>query len=253
MIFFKKLIPFIAALICAILLELLLVSPDSWFLLLVIISFTIGLTTYYLNHAKLNKNFFGFSLSPLIFALSGYLFLFFLETAYLEQIIIGVIFLGLAIFWSNLVNYIWDKPRYQTFALENISSYLNLLSAFFIFVSAFNLFVLGVGRIRYLIILILFAALALSWQTFWINKIENKSKKYFPFIFALVFIELFWVMHYLPISYLVTGIILTAVFYTGINITRFHLLNNLTTKVITRYVVIALVVIASALITASWT
>ncbi|MBU0731849.1 hypothetical protein KKC88_03135 [Patescibacteria group bacterium] len=253
MIFFKKIVPYISAALVAGLLELLFVWSDGWWILLLFLGFIVLITTFYLNHFKFDKNLLGFSVAPVMFALSSYLFLFFLESPMFEQIIIFLVFLGLAVFWANLVNFIWDKPRYQTYALENISSYLNLFSAFYIFVGSFNLYILGITRMRYLLAMVFIVALALSWQTFWINKVEHQSKRYFPFIFAIIFFELFWVMHYLPISYLVTGIILTAVFYTATNITRFHLLDNLNKKVVARYVVISLVVITSALLTASWT
>lgn len=253
MIFFKKILPFASSLLAALLMEGLFAWPDGWWAILLFLSAAVFLTTLYLNRFRLNKDLLGFCVAPLAFALSSCLFLFFLESPVFEQVVIALVFIGLAAFWSNMVNFIWDKPRYQTYSLENVSAYLNLFSAFYAFVSAFNLYILGIARLRWLMALVFAAALALSWQTFWINKVEHRSKKYFPLVFAVIFLELFWVMHYLPISYLVTGIVLTAVFYTATNITRFHLLDNLNNKVVARYVVISLVVIASALLTASWT
>ncbi|MFH1456704.1 MAG: hypothetical protein ABIF17_01155 [Patescibacteria group bacterium] len=253
MIFFKKILPFISGLGCVLVLELFISFPTQWLFFLILLLFIIFFTTLFINSFKINVNFFGFIISPVIFSISGYLSLFFLERWSLKQIIIAVVFVGLLIFWGNMVSFLWNKARYIPYALENISSYMNLLAAFFIFVSSFNFFILGVGRIRYLMFLIFITVLALSWQTLWINKIEHESRKYFPYIFALIFIELFWVMHYLPTSYLVTAIILTTVFYSINNVTRYHLLDNLTNKVIIRYTVISTLVIVSALLTASWT
>lgn len=253
MIFYKKLVPFFSALVIGAMMELLIAYPLNWYIFLIVIALVVLVTVYYLNSYKFDKAFLGFAITPLLFAISGYLMIFFLETSYVEQIVIGVIFLGLLIYWGNVVTYLWDKARYTMSAMENVSSSINLLASFFLFVSTFNFFILNFIRLRYLIFFIFIVVFALSWQTFWVNNIENKSKKYFPLIFTLIFIELFWVLHYLPISYLVTGIIMTVVFYAITNVTRYHLLDLLQKKIIYRYATISIIVVVVALLTASWT
>ncbi|MBU0670978.1 presenilin, partial [Patescibacteria group bacterium] len=101
MIFYKKLVPFFSALVIGAMMELLIAYPLNWYIFLIVIALVVLVTVYYLNSYKFDKAFLGFAITPLLFAISGYLMIFFLETSYVEQIVIGVIFLGLLIYWGN--------------------------------------------------------------------------------------------------------------------------------------------------------
>lgn len=233
--------------------ELFILFPHVWYIFLLIALILPLITVAWLNGLKFDQNFLGFSATPLFFLLSNYLFLLFLEDNLLKQVIIiggGLLY---TLLLSNVFIYLYRTAKYRSYSLENISNYLNLVAVFFIFTSAFSFYVLAVGRLRYMLILVFLTALALSWQTLWINKINDSRNKFFIFILSISLTEMYWALHYWPTSFFVNGLILSIVFYLALNLMRHHLIEALTKRLALRYVIISGIIIVATLATAQWT
>lgn len=253
MILFSKILTFLSSFLVLIFLEILLFFPNRIFIIAAVIFIIIFFSILYITTKKvISKDFGHFLITPLFFISSGFLLLLFLDSPIIKQIFI----IGLSIIYylilSNLFSFKYQAHKYQPYALENLLSYINLISIFLFYSSifCFNLF-LGVSKLILLPIILIFT-LTLNYQSFWVNKIDFKKSVLFTLIIGLIFLELFWAIFYLPTGYFVNAVILVVIYYIIMNISRDFLVNILEKKQIKKYLIIGFAVLTITLATAQW-
>lgn len=252
MLILRRLVIIFCAVIIWVNYELLLSIPSLWWLWALIIMLTVIFNLAQLNKWKFDFEWLGFLAAPLIFSLGTFAFLFFFEQPILRQIILVLSALAYWLYVDHVFRFFYYQIKYQAYALENISSYLNLIASFFIYSTVFCLQLIGIFRLRYLILIVLLVTLIITLQTLWINKIYLAGKLWLAFMFSFCFAELFWALHYWPISYLVNGLCMALCLYASLNIFRSYFQASLNRKLVWRYVLISGCLILISLITAQW-
>lgn len=193
-----------------------------------------------------------FGVSQFLFLSGTYFFVFFVEGSALRQVVIGLALVINLFYLTNIFYYHFRTEKYQVNALQNISSYLNLISVFTISSVGFSL-ILYLGWSSWLNSLGIALCLSvLCYQTFWVNKIIGSSALWYSCVAGLIGGEIFWVTTFLPSSFLVNGIIVTVVNYSVVNLARYYFGSNLKKSVIWRYVIISCCVLLLTLVTARW-
>lgn len=253
MIIFKRLLPYLSCAILIAFLELSLKYYEQWLTWLFLILGVVFLTILILNNFRLNKDFFGFLISPFCFFLGVLALLFFQEKVLWQQAVIIISCFVYWLFTNNVSLFLCKSKSYLPFSLENVSGYLNLLALFFIYVSSFSFYILSVSRLRWLLIIIFLSTWFLTWQTMWINKIAASRFKFFSFFLATITIEIYWALHYWPTSFFVNGLILAIIYYLAITFLRLSHSENLNKKNTVKYLILSSAVIIIVLATAQWT
>jgi hypothetical protein len=233
---------------------LVLFRPWAVFFVLPVFLFIIFLVIFFIFGRRL-KSFSwrgNIWLSPVIFYSSSLALFFLLEAGWLPHLLaIGTsLFLGL--FFVALYFYLREYEDELAIALENISTYLNNLSAFFYSASFFGFATflqISVWLILPLSLLIFFF---LSEQTLWLAKISWKTSWLFVIFLTLLLGETLLVFKFLPIHFLVAGAGVGILWYVLINLSRFYLLGCWSRKIAFRYFFIFLILEGGLLFATRW-
>lgn len=136
--------------------------------------------------------------------------------------------------------------------LENISSFGNFLSFFFIASTVFGLqSFLGVPSWQ-LIMIIVAVCLFLIYQAIWSLRASVNHNLPFILIGSLVISEIAWSLFYLPFNFNISGGILAVEYYILTGILRAYSHNKLDSKILKIYLGFGLLSIFVILITARW-
>jgi hypothetical protein len=193
-----------------------------------------------------------FLIAPFFLLTGGLFFILFLENQIFKHFLVILLAVLLGLFLENIFIYIYRHDKYQVNSLENISSYLNLISTLFFCSGFFGLLTFLNISVWLLILLILLVIVSLSYQTIWINKIISGKSWLYILIICLISCELAWTLFFLPISFYVSGAVLSIAYYLVLGISRFYLLGNLDAKIVKRHLIISLIVLILILGTARW-
>jgi hypothetical protein len=249
---FKRLAPYWSSAVVVVLLLLGQQQPFAWLYysggLILIVFGTVALM--HQKHWRLE--YLGLSMVLLVLILAGYAFILILEN---NLIIISIIILTTIIYFlfvKNLVLFLFVPKKYIPYSLEHISTYSNLVASFYLYVSVFIFFVLGIMRLRYILCMAVIATLILVWQTFWIQKIALIPAKWYIICISLIMTELVWGLHYWPVSFYVSGFILTIALYILLHLTKNWLMKTLTRRILATYLLTSSIVVAFLLITTQW-
>jgi hypothetical protein len=148
---------------------------------------------------------------------------------------------------------LYQPVKYQPYALENISAYVNLVSVFFMGASFHSSMIfLGTSGAMSSLFVFIFT-LVLVIQMIWINKIVLRGNYLVAIMLSLLVTEIFWATVFLPSSYLVNGLIMAISYYFLVGIFRYWLLNSLDRKVFKRYIIISLSIFIVIALSARWT
>jgi len=253
MIIFNRILPYISALLTFIFYELLLAKPVSIYFVTVFLFLNISLSVYSLTDRKFLSKIFGhFLLSPLLFIASTTVLLLFLENDLIKQLfIIGSSIIYLLIL-LNVYSFLHQPEKYQPYTLENLLSYVNLISVF-LFYASFYCFGLFLNTPTWLLtILTLIITFLITYQTLWVSKINFSRSRFFVVLISLIISEMYLSIDFLPTSYFVNAVILTTFYYFLINVSREYLLNLLNKKTVIKYSIVSIIVLILTLATAPW-
>ena len=257
----KRLIPYLTPLISFTLLEFALARPaKGWIYLLITLALGL-LSFFFLAYKRINKKNVRLLLPGILFFLSFVLFFFFLVLASSAfKHIFGaliIIFLGMTL--EATFHFFHGKKNTSDYA--DFFSYLNLLTIFMFFSSlgSVGIFLGAPGWLLFL------TASAFSFIIFYSNyytdsftetqahnditgilnqKLEdlilkNKSQKIlFTIIPALVLVELFWALTFLPTSIYVNAFIMTACYYATAGIIKNRISGSINNKLVRKYLII---------------
>jgi len=191
-------------------------------------------------------------ISPFLLTLTGFFFLSILTSNPLKYLLGGVIAVIFYWFLRNVVQFAYEDQRYQPYAIENISTYANIVTVFFAASTLASLvFYLRISHFILLAAsLVLFTLLIL--QMLWVHKIKIREHIGYLIILPIIFSQVLWATFWLPTNFFIAGMLLALSYYAATNLARHHLLGHLESFVVRRYLIIAIVGVLLTLTTAQW-
>jgi len=193
-----------------------------------------------------------FWLSPAVFYLSSFGIFFLVGSGWMRHLLALLCAVLIGFYFESIFTYVWEHQWYEAYSLENISSYLNGLSAFFISSSFLGFTTLLQVPLWLMIPLPFLFYFVLAWQMFWVTKLEWVKTRAWVTVIALLIGELLFVLQFLPINFLLSGAIATVIWYTLISLSRSYLLGYWSRKLWTRYLVFNVILISVLLGGARW-
>lgn len=250
---YNKLLPIFLPLATFFLLELFYFKPKLIYLVIVIsvLLFFFTLRQFIIAAGK-KENIFNYLILPAFFLISACMFSVLATNQILVQFIFLICYIFLSIYFRSIYYYFIKPDKYQKNSLENLSSYGNFLSIFFISSGVYGMqSFLGANVWLLMLFLLLFTTIIIH-QVFWANKILTKSSFLFIIILPLAFLEIAWSISFLSLSYYVLGLILAVCYYMVIGIVRFYLIGRLDAQIIRLYLIFGFLSIFSVLLTSRW-
>ncbi|MDD5342179.1 MAG: hypothetical protein PHI73_02485 [Patescibacteria group bacterium] len=232
--------------------EALLRFPEHLFYLWGAVIVVIFLTLLWLSTKGLRRILYIFFITLAVLNTGVFFFIFFISGELARQIVIAGSLVLNGLYLTQIFYYNFRTEKYQVNALQNISSYLNLIAIFLMGSVGFSL-ILYLSWPAWAMTLAMFIISALlTFQAIWISKVSFGATALFALMSGLVCGEIFWALSFLPSAALVNAFILTVIYYTTINLGRYSLLGQLKASVVVRYLIISLSVLILTLITARW-
>lgn len=253
MIIFNRIIPFVTSVLALALLEVFILFYSNVFVMVLAVILALLLALWQLHGRKiLQKDLWNFFITPTLLIAGAFLFLLFLENETAKQAVVIITTLFILLFLNNVFLYRFQPFRYRAYALENISSYLNLIAFWFWFSSFFGFIILIDVPVWFLTLAAFVVTGALYYSACWINKLD--IKKIYPhiLILGLIIAEIFVAVSFLPTSFYVNGLLLAGFYYGLAGLSRAYILKTLDKKVFLRYTVFSLLIIIAVLATARW-
>jgi len=233
--------------------EFLLWKPEWYYVFISLLEILIISLLFWLSWKKIEiKEACSLIITPFFFLGFSFVFIFFMEGSLLEQLVILTIVFLWWTFIENVFLFFYQPVRYQPYSLENITSYLNLITVFLVS-SSLHSFIIFLGFSGALSLLLIFLiTLLLVLQMIVINKISIKKNFGLIITLALMIAELFWVTKFLPSSYLVNGLIIAISYYLLTGIISHWFLESLDKKVLKRYLGISGTLFLLIVLSARW-
>ncbi len=250
---FERLIPLIISLALLVGWEIIIFLPTYYFATTGVILTACLALLLRLNQFKFkNKDFWLLSFPAIILIFSTSLFLLFLNYSAVKQVV--VIFVAMAIYYftTYLYYFLRQITRYTPLSLESSSSYLNIVSFLFLSIASYGLINLLNLKMWYLAVLLLLASFFLTYQFFWINKITERQNFLISVLTAVLTVEFFWSVSFLPVSHFISGLTLGIMYYVLINITLLHFLEKFDKNIARRYLSVGIICIFVILLSARW-
>lgn len=228
-------------------------SDSSWFWYLLPAIFVQQIMTiWYLAKFKLNATFFNLLLSPLLFAFASLCFSLLLVNDFLYYGIAALTAFVLYVIVKQYQLYFRFPFKYQPYTLESISLYSAVGSAYFLCTSAFGLVIFTRFSWEIMIVALGLSVWLLTYQFFWVNKFDTQKNILFASTIALIMVQLFFALSYLPTGYFVNGFVLSVCYYAFLGFSKNYLQNTLTKNRIWLYLIVIIAALAAILLTAQW-
>jgi hypothetical protein len=251
---FNRLISIFVPLLIVLGLEIILLRPKWFWGIGAILLTLLILGIWQLLMKKVDKENWQFFLAPFLFFLSSFLFFIFLtpRNTWLKHLLILFIASLLAIILESIFNFLHRPEKYPLFAIENIYSYLDLITFFFFSTIFYYLAIFFNFPLWILVLFILILTHALIYQVFWANKVATKKSFIFISVISLILGELFWIINFWPTGFYFNALLLSLFYYTMVGISRYHLLDPLDKKVVRKYLMVGGVCLVIVLLTGKW-
>lgn len=249
----NRLLPLITPLAVFGLLEIFYFYHRAIYPAAILMIFLIIITLWQFTRASLiNKDWWNFSLLPVLFTFSVVSYSVLLKSGSLIQLMF-VIDLVMLYFYLKFCYYYLIKPSsYKVSAIENLSSYINFVSFFLAASTIYGLqSYLNIPVWQLMIALCAISLLAV-YQIMWANKIDMKKGATYLMIISVVLLEIGWAISFLPLNFNISGLILAICYYVLVGLSRLYLL-DLSDKEKTRlYLLFGLSSIILIFLTSRW-
>jgi len=233
-----------------ILLEILFAYPRSIFWIAPALILGIIFSVFSITNRKIDKMFFKHALSPIVYTVSGLLFVSIQEGFVLKHVAVFVIAIFLLVYLENMYVLWNDKEKHQRYSMLNISSYFNIFAVFML-TSALYWLVFFLAFSSYTMLIILSISIFfLTFQTLVIAEFPLKKSLLFSSVITFICGEIFIAEFSLPTSVYLNGAFLSMCYYFLVGITKNRLLNTLKPKIILRYSLVFLICSLFMVITA---
>ncbi|NTU98472.1 hypothetical protein HGA64_00480 [Candidatus Falkowbacteria bacterium] len=252
---YNRLLPFIAAIGSLIGLELLLYSHQALYYVLILVSFfQVAILWRYAKSSNVNKEWWRFSILPVVFFSSAvlYISLLKLDNFYLIQFLFGLVTVLLYFYFRFCYYYLLRPNSYKVGSIESLSIYVNFLSFYFTAASLYGLGAFLNISIWPLILGLAIVTLLVVYQLFWASKIDLKHSAVEFAIICLCLMESALAFSFWPLNYHVVGLSLAVCYYVLVSLLRFKLLDDLDKQKIKYYLTFAGISLALLWLTARW-
>jgi len=226
-------------------------QPDFWWLILLVL-ILVNVGAVYFSGRRGQFSFWNFFILPCLLTLAGFGFLLFIGGGAITYIFAAIMALADFLLIRQYFIFNFVPNQYQPYSLENLSAYLTVFCAYFLFSVFFgSLILLQYG---FIVLAAIFMPLiaALFYNYFWINKIEFAKSRLFLMIIVLIILELALAVSYLPTNYYVDAFILTVASYLMLSLSRQFLLGVLTNRQSQYYIIVAILALLIVMLTAKW-
>ncbi|PIR93775.1 hypothetical protein COT97_04790 [Candidatus Falkowbacteria bacterium CG10_big_fil_rev_8_21_14_0_10_39_11] len=228
-------------------------AEQSWWWILFLLNFVLIVGTLFeFSKRKLKARTLSFYIAPIIFLITSYLFVFFVESVWLYRLVYvvgaGLIYLYL----EQLLNYFFFTVKYQPYTLESLSLYINIISTFY-FTSSILSTIIFLHLSPLMASVFYYAVLAvIVYQLLWSNKYSWPQMKLFVIFIPLVLAELVYVVSFLPFNYYVGGLLVAVFFYLFMNLTKMFLAESMHRRVVITNISVSFIIIIIILATSQW-
>lgn len=204
------------------------------------------------RNSQVDKGWWNYLILPVIMssAVLAYSVLVSSKPVIQSLLVFNLVFLYLYLRYSYY--YLLYPPAYEVFSLENISSYVNWLTFFFLAAALYGLASFLNLPIAWLVLIMISATVLLVYQIIWVNKIELRLGLPYILISCLILVELFWSIFFLPFNYNIAGLSLAICYYVIVGLVKNHLFNKLDVVKIKVYLLLGLISLGLILFTARW-
>ncbi len=253
MILLRRTLPFLGALLTAVLLEVLLVrQPLFWYflpLLFVVTAYPIGAL---IGWRIGTSEFWQFLITPIMLVGSTLFFFLFLSNPLFAHLVVAATAVLFGWYCENLFLFYYRTSEYQPNALEHISLYANLLAVFFLYSSLYAARVFL--ALPYVVVIAVGTAAAaiFAFQMLAHSKVVVRERWDLFGGLALIMAEVFGVVALLPTTQYVAGLLIAIPYYLMMSITRHALRNTLTRSVLLRNAILGVLTFTVTVLAAPW-
>lgn len=252
-VFLKKVIPYLSPLVVLGIFEFSISVPTFLLWSGITLTLVVFLSVWYVVYEKLRgAGMWLLIVLCLVFVLSGGMVILFFEQDLTRHLFSMSIMLVYAVLLHNIYAFLWEPHRYQPYAIENISRYVNILSVFFL-VTSFAMFRLLTNFSVWPLAPILGALLCIiTLQTLWAQKVPLRRALGISALFGLGIAELAVAVNYLPVRPLVQAGLVAVPYYFFISLTHDWLKQQVDRVVVQRLSLYSLLLIILICLTAQW-
>jgi hypothetical protein len=250
---FRRLLPAILGLAVTLCLLAIVRAPVLILRLGPVILAMVGLSVWHVIWGQPRYwRFWRFVVTPAMCALTGLVFLTFIEERWAQYVVVALIGLLEGLFLEIMYVYFYDRPKYQPHALENIVSHANVVTMFFLTSGMLSVMVTLAVSPWPLTAIVAAGTLALTYVLFWASELPWRVT--WPVIVGITALvtEVFVAVTFLPSSVYVGGFVCTICYYAVAGLMRNWLLDIRHQSVVRRYLLITSVLLVLVLVTAKW-
>lgn len=253
MILLKRALPLLSSIAILVIGEVMVMRGTMFWYALVALALThCAAYAYLLSHRAAKRDALFFFAVPATLLIAGFFLVVFLGDRWMLQAVIILLAFLYGWYAENVFHYLYQPAQYQPYALEHISSYLNILSFFMFFC---GLFASRVFLSIALAVLVTIGAVVIMVFTLlmsWINKLQTPDAGVLNLVHLVVMIELLGIVSLLPTSFFVSALLLTVPYYLMANLIRHSVRGTLKRDVVYRYMTVSLSAFLITLLTAPW-
>ncbi len=245
---YKRFLPLLTPFLIYLFSNLLYFKSNYIYFVFIVSFFLIVFTSFSLASFR---GVFIISILPVFFTFSSLAFILLLPRFFIQLFLLTILFV-LYVYFKTVYYYLFDKTYYKKGYLQNLSSYANFLTVYFLSSFMYGIQILVSVPIYDLILFFILAVFLLVYQVFWANEISFRSSAHFILLITLLLSELAWAVSFLTLNYFVLGLILAISYYVIIGLSRFYLLDILNKKLVKMYLSFGLVSVLAVILTARW-
>jgi hypothetical protein len=253
MIIFYRIIPFAIATSVALGFGLLLtVRTHPFLVMLATVVLTAALFARLVGFEPRTLRFWMLTSTPLVFLLSSFLLLLFLESPWSSALLVILTVLLVFFFAEHVFAFTHLPATYQAYGIEYLSLVLNVCAVFYLSTVGFGarLFYQADAPLWQLSLLFFAASFFTVLSTFWASKVDVHRSLSYAIGGALFATELFCAVTYLPTNFLTGGAFVALAVYLFLGLTRAHIMDTLTPRLVKQYAfagfVFALIIFGTA-------
>ncbi|MBI2459652.1 MAG: hypothetical protein HYV53_03825 [Parcubacteria group bacterium] len=202
--------------------------------------------------SQVDREWWNYLILPAVMATAVIAYSVFLSSKFVIQLLLVLNSGFLYFYLRQIYYYLLNPSSYETFSLENISSYAGWFSFFLLSAAIYGLQSFLNLPIFFLALIMLAAAALIIYQIIWVNKIELKKGLPYLLVGCLILVELWWSISFLPFNYNISGLCLAICFYAVSGLIKNKLLDKLDAARVKMYLILGSVSLFLILFTAKW-
>ena len=164
---------------------------------------------------------------PIIFVLSAWGLLYFVQSYKQQYLLIGLS--AIAYYFIHISLYRL-RTCYTDKTARSIIAAGSIATIFLFYATAFGIYLNFDITLWAFMFLLMLATSLISFQYFWLINENKKNVLNYSLILGLIMAEIVWILNFWPFGYLTTGVITLIFYYVFWNLIEHHFLDDLTKK-----------------------